>query len=479
MNRYLSFWIIVFMGVLFCPKVQAQQESPLKAQRWILLPSSVSNLSVVDGRLYCYSGGLFLSASVSAGTVSSLEADSYFYQYDNDIDYVTQNPLTGHYFFTIVNSRRIHKLYEVVPREGKSPKVKRIKISGVSSIDHPTFTRDGKVMIFSSPDGSYGGHDIYYSRKLDDDDWTDALSMGSSINTAGHELAPTVCGDFLYYSSLDTSYSPYRRLCATLIYGASETIESPSIAVGNNPSFDLPVPFNGAADNIEIAFDTAAGRVFVASERDGVPQLYAYSGTLPLVVVTGRITDAAGEVASGVDVSLFDDGTMLDRMQTGSDGRYLFIAPQNRTLTIWMSKPGNFGATMEVKTAQKDKYHALSELVYDARLDRLEMGKPFYIYDVFGSDAAIDVSKQGRQSLQRLVRFMSENPHVKASIGVVSCMSNDQYFNDLVTSRRIKNLQQYLEEQLPNSKIEIYAEGGTFTGNAQGVFSSRLKVQLD
>ena len=67
-------------------------------------------------------------------------------------------------------------------------------------------------------------------------------------------------------------------------------------------------------------------------------------GYLPLgdcgslvVIADGMGGTSAGEVASGVDVSLFDDGTMLDRMQTGSDGRYLFIAPQNRTLTIQLT----------------------------------------------------------------------------------------------------------------------------------------------
>ena len=477
--RYILSLAVIAVACCFCNGGNAQRDEWLKAQTLVRLPSSVRNLSVVDGRLYCYSGGLLLSATMTAGTISSLAADAEYYQYDSDIDYVTKNPHTGHVFFTTVGSKGKHKLYEVIPREGRSPKIRRVRIDGVSSVDHPTFSRDGKVMLFSSPEGDYGGFDIYYSRLMDDESWTDALTMGASVNSSGNEMSPSVCGDYMFYSSLDTSYSHARRLCASLIYGSSASVESPSIGVGNNPTFDLPLPFNSEADDIEIAFDTVAGRIFIASERDGEPQIYVYDGSMPVVVVSGRVTDITDAEASNVDVSLFDNGSLLCRTKTNSEGRYLMVAPQNRSLTLWMSKPGNFGSSKEISTAPRDVYHAIPELVFDARLDRLEMGKAFYIYDVFGGDASIDISQQGRQSLQRMIRFLSENPQIKASIGVTSSMSNDQYFNDLVTSQRVKNLQQYLGEQLPNSKVEVYVEGNSYTGNAQGAFSSRLKVQLD
>ncbi|MEM7417381.1 MAG: hypothetical protein AAF389_17955 [Gemmatimonadota bacterium] len=67
----------------------------------------------------------------------------------------------------------------------------------------PFISRDGRTLIFASVrPGGLGRGDLYVSRRGEDGVWSGAESAGSAINTAGHELCPTLTPDgrFLLYT---------------------------------------------------------------------------------------------------------------------------------------------------------------------------------------------------------------------------------------------------------------------------------------
>jgi hypothetical protein len=67
---------------------------------------------------------------------------------------------------------------------------------------HPTLSGNGDFMIFSTDlKGSYGGLDLYISRKIDDS-WSVPENLGKQINTSGNELFASLDIDNnLYFSS--------------------------------------------------------------------------------------------------------------------------------------------------------------------------------------------------------------------------------------------------------------------------------------
>jgi hypothetical protein len=70
------------------------------------------------------------------------------------------------------------------------------------STGHPTFSKDGTVMYFSStsPTG-FGDSDIYYST-FSDGSWSDPVNLGPNINTREDESFPFLANDStLYFSS--------------------------------------------------------------------------------------------------------------------------------------------------------------------------------------------------------------------------------------------------------------------------------------
>lgn len=62
---------------------------------------------------------------------------------------------------------------------------------------------DGKTLVYCSEyDGGFGEGDIYMTR-LEDDNWTKPINLGSTVNTADHEMSPFLAADgkTLYFSS--------------------------------------------------------------------------------------------------------------------------------------------------------------------------------------------------------------------------------------------------------------------------------------
>jgi hypothetical protein len=74
--------------------------------------------------------------------------------------------------------------------------------TGNYNYSHPTLSSDDELLVFASDkDSSYGGMDLFLSRKSGGK-WTSPENLGKSINTAGNEFFPFLDSDNnLYFSS--------------------------------------------------------------------------------------------------------------------------------------------------------------------------------------------------------------------------------------------------------------------------------------
>ena len=67
---------------------------------------------------------------------------------------------------------------------------------------HPTISADGKRLYFASNmPGGFGGMDLWMTRKLKNGEWSQAMNLGSRINTAGNELFPHLTKEGAFYFS--------------------------------------------------------------------------------------------------------------------------------------------------------------------------------------------------------------------------------------------------------------------------------------
>ncbi|MBR1517162.1 MAG: carboxypeptidase regulatory-like domain-containing protein [Bacteroidales bacterium] len=457
----------------------AQDRTALRHQDLVSLPAETYNGFCFDGRFYSASPDLLMEATFSSATITSLLGDTMFYTIDEDIDYALRHPITGNIFFTTVNKRGFHTLYELVPREGKKPKAVKHKMDRLS-VDNPTFSTDGNIIVFATtPESGYGGRDLFYSKLSRKGEWSAPHNMGKQINTVGDQARPNIYGDFLFYASRDTAANALWHIMAARLVQPAVPEGNPSHPViGGCPAYKLPAPFNDEYNTYAIVFDTFNYRIFILSDRQGTMAIYLYDGLMPAVSVCGQVLNAEHKPLPLAEVSVFHNDMLLTRSRTDSQGQFRFILGEGNSYTLWISKNNYFGNTLEIDVRQTDNNHAISEVAHTVQLDNLDLGKPLYLYDVFGHDASVELSSHGKQQLQRFVRFLHENPQLGASIGVSSLMSNDGDLNTMVTEQRIESLRRYLSNVLPRNKMDIYSAPSGVNGNAKGAYNSRLAIYM-
>ncbi len=67
---------------------------------------------------------------------------------------------------------------------------------------HPTISADGQRLYFASNmPGGFGGMDLWMTRKLKNGGWSQAMNLGSRINSAGNELFPHITSTGAFYFS--------------------------------------------------------------------------------------------------------------------------------------------------------------------------------------------------------------------------------------------------------------------------------------
>ncbi|MBK9729148.1 MAG: PD40 domain-containing protein [Saprospiraceae bacterium] len=71
-----------------------------------------------------------------------------------------------------------------------------------ASFGFPNLADDGKTLYFASNEaGGFGGYDLYVSYLNQDKSWSQPQNMGAVINTPGNEIAPSLNGNNLFFSS--------------------------------------------------------------------------------------------------------------------------------------------------------------------------------------------------------------------------------------------------------------------------------------
>ncbi len=152
------------------------------------------------------------------------------------------------------------------------------------SVGHPTVSKDGKLLIFSSdmPGGS-GGADLYYSIRLNEDtEWGRPVNMGRKINTEGDEQFPYLDNEgLLYFSS-----NGLAGLGGLDVF----TVKLKDLRPVSTP-LNLGAPFNSSYDDFGIAkISELTG--FLSSNRAGNDDIYSFVKKEFGIILTGVVTDA-------------------------------------------------------------------------------------------------------------------------------------------------------------------------------------------
>lgn len=470
--------------VVAAPSTSAQVSAfPATNQSMALLPDEAGGLSFVDGDLYCYASGVLLRCHRVGEQILGFWPDTLFVKIDAEANYAVRHPVTGDVYVTKVDKKGRSRLLCYSIDEKGNGKVRRVKL-GDMNVEHPVFTADGSMMIFSSDErkGGFGGYDLWMSKR-ERGKWQRPVNLGGRVNTDGDEVTPSIYRDCLLFSSnRRTESDGYQTLFSTRLVSERRVGDTVvALQVGRCKVQVLPEELNSPdADDFDLVVDTVGGYAYWISERadsEGATYFYSASGALDGIQLWGQVTDQLGHRQQGVRVVASQHGSQVCNTVTDTDGMYFIYLQANQYYELSFQKDGFFVDYEQVNTAKDNSEYLIGDSRLDVEMNQLPLNRRMFYSDLFGPDADIELSDYGMEQIEPLIRFLLDNPSYSVSMTLQCDLTGDATFNRLLTNQRLLTLQNMLYRLLPSS-VEISLHNGCPTGCDGGSYSSRLTVVI-
>jgi len=203
------------------------------------------------------------------------------------------------------------------------------------SVGHPTVSRDGKKLYFTSDmPGTYGGTDIFVVNIKDNGTYSKPENLGKRINTLGKEMFPFIDNNNILYFSSDNRKGGFGGLdiYAVKIY---EDSYSEVLHIGE--------PINTEKDDFAFIIDNNTNQGYFSSNRSGGKgddDIYHFVADPPLQFgcnqfLTGVVKDDNGKLLKGVNVTVLNrNGEEIRSVKTKSNGSYKLEVPCDSKIKI-------------------------------------------------------------------------------------------------------------------------------------------------
>lgn len=427
--------------------LQAQRPITVVPQDNVKLSWGLKNLTVVDGRLYGCSNGVMVGSEMSDGRVYMLRPDTLAHYLGSDFNYVVRNPYDSLLYFSRMDeSSGRYGLYVHVKDRGRKNRQVDARSWGMA-IYHPTFSPDGKMMVFSSQNKvGLGGYDLWCSF-WNGKKWSKPLNMGNAINTEGNEVNPVFYSNYLIYSTnLRQNGAAYDFYSVYIKPGS--TIDN--ILFGTYKTQRLPEPINSDSNDIELAFDASLQRGYWITNREGRQELYCFDGRLDGVMLTGKVADEKGRAVPGAEVTVLRDGRQVNSTITDAKGNYHVYVQPGEGYELVVRCKNYFNYSTVTSAVRSGNEFLVGEDRHDVTLSYLPFDRIMVFDHIYRQGVDVELSEDGKRALSPLADFLRDNSQVRLKLTLQCDQTTDSVFNNLVIERRISDLQHYFLSVLPS-----------------------------
>ncbi len=188
-------------------------------------------------------------------------------------------------------------------------------------VGHPALTVNEDKMYFvaSNAEGGYGGKDIWFMNRSEDDTWEEPVNLGATVNTERDEMFPFIhSSDTILFFSSDGHPGMGGLDLFKTVGGGSEWEQAEN----------LRNPLNSGADDFSITVNEKLTSGFLASSRlggRGSDDIYLWNFIPYRVTLSGKVyDDTTGAVIFGANVRLVLEDSSFFETTTDSFGQYYF-----------------------------------------------------------------------------------------------------------------------------------------------------------
>ncbi len=321
------------------------------------------------------------------------------------------------------------------------------KINSDQWDSQPCLSPDKRDLYFSSRRfGGYGGSDLYVSHLQANGKWSEPENLGPEINTAGDESAPFIHADnqTLYFTSTGLQG-----------YGEEDLFV---VRKGDDGKWGKPLNLGYPINTIShegTLFIAADGKTaYYASDRSegkGGLDIYRFEMREDLrpaktLWVKGKVFDqkTAAGLPSTVELIDLASKQIISRVQTDETGNYLITLPVGKDYAFNVARRGYlfYSDNYSLKEKAPD-----STYQKDIPLQPIEVNAAIVLRNIFFDFNKYDLKPESQVELDKVVQLLQENPTVKVQIEGHTDNVGRATDNQKLSENRAKSVVTYLNSK--------------------------------
>lgn len=327
------------------------------------------------------------------------------------------------------------------------------------SCGHPTLSADEKTLYFiSDMPGGIGGTDIYRTTLMEGTDipplaitgpasesiaekiysnstWSKPENLGTSVNTPGNEMFPSIAADGTLYFSSDANNN----------LGGLDVFATTCSATKCLAPENLGYPLNSSKDdfNYNINSDNKTG--YVTSNREGDDKIYDVTKNDPTFILTGTVTlkEDNSPIEGAIIEHVNAETNTVDRATTDKFGKYSLKLSTNSEYNTRSLKEGYFTLSNPVKTSTKGKKKS-ETFTANFILDKLVIEKPIVMENIYYDFDKWFIRPDAALELDKLVTILKDNPKISIELGSHCDSRGADKYNLVLSDKRAQAAVEYI-----------------------------------
>ncbi len=322
-----------------------------------------------------------------------------------------------------------------------------------------TISPDGKYLFFSSSrKGGYGGLDIWMCVRKEDGTWSKPINLGPNVNTPGNEISPFIHSDgkTLYFASNGwPSFGGYDIFVSKRI-GENQWTKAENLGIPYNTQeddifFSIPASadwiYFSRVDSVDVKTGVKIYHIYRASipPRDSLTEKQKKVMPEPVNLVRGRVFDAKTKEPLKAKITIED--LSGDRVwfssYTDDRGEFVVVLPSERFYGLTAEPLDTLHAFQSFNFDLKGLKH-YQEKFLEIPLQPIEKGAKFVLNNIFFDFNSAELKPESKLELDRLVKFLKKHRSINITIAGHTDIIGTEEYNQKLSEKRAKAVADYL-----------------------------------